>query len=74
MQWISVKDKLPKKYARVLVTDGKEVCIHYKQSMCNFEDEMGYDLYCGGKYDDCNITEGMVKFWMPLPKPPQDFK
>jgi len=37
MDWISVKDRLPKKYARVLVTDGNEVCIHYKQSGINLK-------------------------------------
>lgn len=70
-EWISVKDILPSKYSRVLVTDGKEVCVHYKQSRVNFDDERGYDLYCGGKYDDCNIYEGMVTHWMPLPEPPE---
>lgn len=72
MEWISVKDNLPEKYERVLVTNGTEVCIHYKQSMCNFSDSMGHDLYCGGKYDDCRIDEGEVKYWMPLPKPPEE--
>lgn len=38
MKWISVKDKLPVKYQRVLVTDGSEVCIHYKQSCINFSE------------------------------------
>lgn len=71
-EWISVKDELPEKYARVLVTDGIEVCIHYKQSMCNWPDELGHDLYCGGQYDDCNIHEGKVTHWMPLPTPPKE--
>lgn len=72
MEWISVKNELPQKYDRVLVTDGKEVCIHYKQSSVNFADERGHDLYCGGRYDDCNIHEGKVTHWMPLPHPPEE--
>lgn len=72
MEWIRVQDKLPEKYSRVLVTNGKEVCIHYKQSGVNFEDERGYDLYCGSHYDNCRIDEGEVTHWMPLPEPPED--
>jgi len=45
MKWISVKDKLPEKYERVLVTDGKEICLHYKQSEFVFEDDSWIDLY-----------------------------
>lgn len=73
MYWRSVKDELPHKYDRVLVTDGKKVCLHYKQSMCNFVDERGHDLYCSCSlnHDRCDFVEGDITHWMPLPEPPE---
>lgn len=72
-EWISVKDKLPQKYDRVLVTDGKQVCLHYKQSGVNFADARGHDLYCSCdlNHDRCDFVEGQITHWMPLPKPPE---
>lgn len=68
-EWISVEDRLPQKYDRVLVTDGKQVCLHYKQSCVNWEDEKGYDLYCSCtlNHDRCDFVEGSITHWMPLP-------
>lgn len=72
MEWISVKNGLPAKYQRVLVTDGNKICLHYKQSMCNWENEIGHDLYCScsKNHDYCDFVEGSITHWMPLPKPP----
>ena len=72
-EWISVKDKLPKKYERVLVTDSKNICLHYKQSMWNWEGGEGEDLYCDCDQNEysCDIIEGNITHWMELPKPPE---
>ncbi len=75
MEWISVKDKLPEKYQIVLVTDGKNICLHYKQSFWNWEGDEGEDLYCRDCQvvnERCNIIEGTITHWMPLPKLPKD--
>ena len=74
MEWISVKDRLPKKNERVLVTDGKKICLHYKQSFINWEDAKGEDLYCScsENYDRCDFREGEITHWMPLPSPPKE--
>ena len=75
MKWISVKDKLPDKYERVLVTDGKQVCLHYKQSAFNFKGSEGEELYelgdlkdPNGKLVDCCNMSGKITHWMRLPK------
>jgi len=74
MKWISVKDKLPQKYQRVLVTDGKQICLHYKQSFINWQDERGHDLYCSctENKDKCEFREGDITHWMPLPELPKE--
>lgn len=74
MEWISVKERLPHKYSRVLVTDGKEVCLHYKQSLCSFKGSEGEDLYCSCNmnHDRCDVIEGTITHWMPLPELPKD--
>lgn len=77
MKWISVKDKLPNKNEKVIVTDGKHVCLHYKQSAFNFIGDEGKDLYpigdlkdANGKWIDCcNLTEN-ITHWMYLPEIP----
>ena len=76
MKWTSVKDALPNKYERVLVTDGKIVCFHYKQSCWNWEDAPGEDLYPidqvknpKGEWENCcEIEEGKITHWAYLPK------
>lgn len=77
MKWISVKDTLPNKYDRVLVTDGKYTCMHYKQSAWNFKGDEGSDLYGNECYqwkDGCSLGEGEITYWMRLPEPPKDKK
>lgn len=80
MKWISVKDWLPDKYEKVLVTDGNQVCWHYKQSFIDDEDLPGRDLYrlpngmkdFSGKWVDCcNIEPGSITHWTPLPEAPK---
>ena len=75
MKWISVKDDLPRKHQKVLITDGKTVCLHYKQSAWNFAPDEGEDLFplkeglkdSNGKWVSCcDIEEGEVTHWMPL--------
>lgn len=75
-EWISVKDRLPKKYKRVLVTDGKNICLHYKQSMCNFKGSEGEDLCCSCpvNHDQCDFVEGSITHWMQLPSLPTEMK
>jgi hypothetical protein len=70
MEWISVKDRLPKLYEDVLLYDGYEVfagnirgidkenLITWKAQPCDSE--------CYGWYKDEYITH-----WMPLPEPPK---
>lgn len=73
MNWISVKDGLPGKHEKVLITNGKTICIHYKQSAWNFEGDEGNDLFplteglkdSNGKWVNCcDIEEGEVTHWM----------
>lgn len=79
MEWISVKKELPDKYKRVIVTNGKDVCLHYKQSGWNQEGFEGDDLYPIGDYKSpdgkwaecCQIDEGTITHWMPLPEAPK---
>lgn len=72
IKWVSVKDALPRKHERVLVTDGKQICLHYKQSCCNFKGSEGEDLYPidgglkdpnGNWVDCCHIKEGTITHW-----------
>ena len=74
MNWVAVNENLPEKYQRVLVTNGKEICLHYKQSGLIWEDERGYDLYCScpENHDRCDFREGDITHWMPLPNLPEE--
>jgi hypothetical protein len=74
--WISVKDSLPDKYQRVLVTNGEDICLHYKQSGWNYEGDEGSDLFPiseGIKDSDgnwascCSLEEGEITHWMYMP-------
>jgi hypothetical protein len=79
-KWISVKDRLPEKYERVVVTDGKQVCLHYKQSGFNMGDFPGDDLFPIGDLEDkngkwvncCYIQEGDITHWTELPEAPHE--
>ena len=70
--WISVGDRLPGKYNRVLVTNGFGVCIGIQQSAI---DSL---IYCS-QYCDCDChananDDYAITHWMPLPKPPKIIK
>lgn len=78
IEWISVKGRLPEKYERVIVTDGKQVCLHYKQSCWNWEDSPGEDLYpinqvryCDGTWRNCCDLEGKITHWAYMPEVPK---
>lgn len=72
MEWISVKNHLPDKYDRVLVTDGKNICLHYKQSGWNFIGDEGDDLFCEPcDKRNCDIIEGRITHWRKLPELPK---
>lgn len=65
-EWISVKDRMPKPYADVLVygtthTYGREHTF------------MRQSYYCGDDdgYFFCEDTDTSVSHWMPLPEPPE---
>ncbi len=72
-EWISVKKKLPKKNIPVIVTTGKDTCIHKKQSCFTMKASPGDDLYCCSQ-NSCDIdVEGCaITHWMPLPEPPNE--
>ena len=78
--WISVKDSLPDKGEKVLVTDGERVCLHFKQSAFNFKGDEGEDLYSlgdlkspdGDWIDCCRIDK--PTYWAHLPFPPMKEK
>jgi len=72
MEWISVKDDLPNKYERVLVSDGKNICLHYKQSGWNFEGSRGDDLFCEPCDNrQCDIITDKITHWRALPELPK---
>lgn len=58
MQWISVKERLPMKHKRVLVTDGVDVCIYPRS----------YLLHPETVEPVCGIKLGEIVWWMPLPQ------
>ena len=77
MNWISVKDELPDKYEKILVTDGDGICLHYKQSRWTFAGSEGDDLHCNTGANGCAhkgrdlMNCGVVKdvtHWMYLPQ------
>jgi hypothetical protein len=64
MQWISVKDKLPEKYALVLATDGKKIHIAQIDSTSIDSARIVHDncaYWCQVNY---------ATHWMPLPRCP----
>lgn len=67
MEWINVKDRLPKLYEKILIHyDGVELG---RYSMEYGKPEFEYLNLTGEVFwTPCND----VKFWMPLPKPPKD--
>lgn len=71
MTWISVKERLPApEHGSILVTDGENICIHYRTSKHQAKDEK-YPYEMSTLYDQNSISPGEVTHWMPLPKPPE---
>lgn len=72
-EWISVKDKLPNEYQRVLVYrgyydgDDKDEKIHV--GFLNPKDGFYGSQY--GLLDDYLYPHSLVTHWMPLPEPPK---
>jgi hypothetical protein len=69
MEWIKVSKRLPGKYKRVLISDGKGVCIGIQQS--------GFDslIYCSRYCETCNANgyeDYAITHWAELPELPKD--
>lgn len=64
MKWIQISQSLPEETCRVLVYGrrGIEMVTYNKHNNC-WDDADGDDHYA---------TIGAFKYWMPLPKPPQE--
>ncbi len=65
-KWISVKDKLPEKYKRVLVNLNGEV-FHNKTEIAEF---CGNNWYFGDDWSNEYVSQ-FVSYWMPLPSLPE---
>lgn len=68
MQWISVKDRLPRKWRK----DGSSVSIYYLIYEPEFDD-VDVGVYDGE--NDCWYSRGLtvtVTHWMPLPEKPKE--
>ena len=69
-EWISVKDRLPKKHEWVLV--------HIESNFDTKKFHVGYlmtkNFMIGARPGDCDGEQetSEVTHWMPLPKPPKD--
>jgi hypothetical protein len=86
-EWISVEDRLPEKYEKILVVSGDwEGEEHDSEQVVDdvfigVREEDGKWLNTGTPrpvfkifkttYDECN-PDGLVKYWMPIPKLPED--
>jgi len=74
MNWVSVKDKIPKKNHEVLFVNGKnEVSVG---SLMPYEPgndiwASDYSIYFN---DTLQCELATCKFWMPLPNPPEEKK
>ncbi len=64
MSWISVKDRLPRKYKAVLIYTARGVV-----TSAGYYGERGGSPCWQCYYDTTRIDE--VTHWMPFPKPPQ---
>ncbi len=69
VDWIKCSDRLPGKYKRVLISNGKGVCIGIQQS--------GFDslIYCSRYCDNCQANgneDYAVTYWAELPELPKD--
>ena len=62
-EWVSVEDAVPDPGARVLATDGIFVGEAYRTSADSWHRHTGFPWRDG-------VTGRTVKYWMPLPAPP----
>lgn len=71
MEWISVKERLPEPYERVLVYQeggvfgGSEIDITHRWNMEFEHEDMNNRIIWDGQG-----VANHIHFWMPLPKPP----
>jgi len=76
MEWISVKDRLPKEDGAYIVNDSK-VCfpayiINDECSILSYDNNDDGDVFCY-HYDDglyMRYHKNYITHWMPLPEPP----
>jgi hypothetical protein len=69
MNWISVKDRLPKEGRNVILYDGEEVfcgCFEMDAEKKPCWGNQACDGVCYGWYE-----KNEIKYWMPLPNPPE---
>ena len=64
MEWISVKDRLPEQYERVIVAR-----VYEKGKPLQVEQGM---LTAGGWWKVYGTNVKKVSYWMPLPEPPEE--
>lgn len=65
MIWISVIDKLPTKFRKVLTLDANE-----EPTVCFYEGSNEWHYM--GCYDDCcDCKAGNITHWMDIPKAPE---
>ncbi len=72
-EWISVKDRLPEVYERVLcILNGEQIVLQLEKESPAFEESFKEFLYWHEPFDEyMQIEWHEVTHWMPLPKPPE---
>lgn len=65
-EWISVKDRLPPRYKKILVVNGHGY-VNISAFVKEFDGEWTW-LGLDGKYNHIND----ITHWMPLPEPPKE--
>lgn len=72
MNWVSVKDQLPKENEKVMVFTSDSDLLIASLVCSDFDDSFYYlwDVIC---YEHlCHSNDFNVIYWMPLPKPPEE--
>ena len=71
-EWISVKDRLPEDYSKVLIIliyrEGEKIA--YVYGLAQYHSHNGW--YNGNSSGA--VLDNLVKYWMPLPSPPEDIQ